>query len=206
MSPQGRRSLADRKYDQGLKKLIAREYEDALRYFLWAIKECPDVEDFYVKRSECYLVIGDFVRALSDAHEALKLNPESGDIKARIADCMAYLENDVRDLMQKKRFDDCLEIIEKVHKISPGNVILNVLCIKILMEKDKIESAQIINKINLVMEIASRKNDLSAFPPHEKLKLIDNEYPQISIENGEINFLLLLLNFDIKLQFSFTSN
>lgn len=200
MSPQRRRALADRKFDQGLKKLIVREYDDALRYFSWAIKECPDVEDFYVKRSECFLVIGDFIRALSDAHEALKLNPESADIKARISDCISYLESDVRDLMQKKRFDDCIEIIEKVQRISSDNVIFNLIYIKILMEKDHLKNAHIMNKLNLVMEIASLSKDLN-FSQHEVMKLIDNNNSPIIIENGKIFFF----NIDNKLQFSFSS-
>lgn len=189
MSPQRRRALAYRKFDQGLKKLIICEYDGALRYFLWAIKECPDVEDFYVKRSECFLIIGDFIRALSDAHEALKLNPESVDVKARITDCITYLESDVRDLMEKKRFDDCLEIIEKAQRISPGNVIFDILCIKIQAEQDHLADAHIINKLNLVMEIASRAKNISRFS-QEELKPVDNNNNNnnIVLENGEIHY------------------
>lgn len=189
MSPQRGRAFANRKFDQGLKKLIICEYDGALRYFLWAIKECPGVEDFYVKRSECFLIIGDFIRALSDAHEALKLNPESVDVKARITDCITYLENDVRELMEKKRFDDCLEIIEKAQRISPDNVIFDILYIKIQAEQNYLADAHIINKLNLVMEIASSAKDISRFS-QEELKSVDNNNnaEPIVIENGEIHY------------------
>lgn len=125
-SPQEKRDFAEQKCSAGVSKMINKNYDKALMYFTWAIRECPDVEQIYTKRSECYMIIGDNIRALSDAHDALKLNPNSAEAKTRISDTLSNLEKSLHELVEQKRFDDCVEIIEKALRVSPacGDLIL----------------------------------------------------------------------------------
>lgn len=120
-SPREKRDFAEKKYNEGVLKMINKNYDKALMYFLWAIKECQDVEKIYVKRSECYMIIGDYIRALSDAHDALQLNPNSAEAQTRISDTLGCLEKSLQELILQKRFDDCTEIIEKAMRALPAN-------------------------------------------------------------------------------------
>lgn len=116
-----RRSFAEEKFNKGINRMSSNNHYEALRYFFWAIMSCSDIDYFYVKRSECFFIIGDYISALFDAQEASKLNPNSDDAKARISECLKSLEVEAENLILKKDFDDCLHIVKKVLILYPDN-------------------------------------------------------------------------------------
>lgn len=140
------RDFAEQKFNQGVVKLLAGDTDTALRFFAWAIKECPDVHYYYLKRSECFLVMGDYVRALSDALDAFKLDPDSFDVKTRISECFSYLGKEAMGKLRAKEIDECLEILEDMLKTSPDNENYNLIKIRCLIVKNRHIEADILHE------------------------------------------------------------
>lgn len=131
------RNSAMQKFEQGVEKLEAGEYNQALRFFLWAIKINPNEEQFYLKQSEGFQLISDYIRGMSSAHNALMLNSNSDKAMEHISECSLHLENEVQSLIYEDRSEDSLEIVNKVLKISPDYVNFNLKDIPSYMSNDR---------------------------------------------------------------------
>ena len=66
---------ANRWFNQGLDKLHAAKYEDAVKDFSQAIELSPRHEEAYVNRGNVYRKLGNYRGAIADYTQAIKLNP-----------------------------------------------------------------------------------------------------------------------------------
>lgn len=143
--PKGNRVLAEQKFQQGLHQLELKEYQNALKFFSWAIAECPEVDYFYMKRSDCYLAMDEHVRALSDAENVAQITRGHVGARQRVAQCFEYLEKDaaakapyrkvvinalnelsesrgrIKHLMGSNQIKECLKVVDDALEISPAN-------------------------------------------------------------------------------------
>ncbi len=66
----------DRLYEQGLAKVEAQDYREAIEIFSEIIRKKPDFPEGWNKRATLYYLIGEFEKSLADCDEVIKRNPD----------------------------------------------------------------------------------------------------------------------------------
>lgn len=81
------RSLADQKKEEGNDLYKQSNYREALQRYSEAINLCPDTPAFYGNRAACYMMLGQFGRALEDAKTSVQLDVSFTKGYIRVAKC-----------------------------------------------------------------------------------------------------------------------
>ncbi|XP_014259984.1 dnaJ homolog subfamily C member 7 isoform X2 [Cimex lectularius] len=79
--------VAETKKEMGNHLYKIKQYGKALSYYTEAINLCPENAAYYGNRSACYMMQGHYNLALSDAHQAVALDPKFVKAWIRIAKC-----------------------------------------------------------------------------------------------------------------------
>lgn len=139
------RDSAVQKYKQSLVQIEVRDYQKALKYLSSAIRKCPS-EQAYIKRSECFQALGKHICALTDAYNALKLNPKSGDAKKRISLCVDYLESTAMEKLTTNDIEGCLKFIDEVLESFKRSDELILIKIRCLIIQNRHTEADVLNE------------------------------------------------------------
>lgn len=139
------RDSAVQKYKQSLIQLELGDYQKALKYLNSVIKKYP-IEEAYIKRSECFQALGKHICALTDAHNALQLNPKSDDAKNRISLCVDLIENTSMDKLTSNDIDGCLEFIDEVLETFKRSDELILIKIRCLIIQNRQTEADVLNE------------------------------------------------------------
>lgn len=140
------RESADRECKQGLAYLDSGKYESALKCFDSAIEKYPHGE-LYLRRSECNEALGKYVCALTNARNAMELNPESDEAKRRSSYCVDYLENVAMEKLISNDVDGCIALIEEFFEKFEQNNELVLIKIRCLIIKNRRIEAEWLNEI-----------------------------------------------------------
>lgn len=82
---------AEEKKENGNHLYKFKNYKGALTMYDEAIKLCPDNASYYGNRSACYMMLGNYKKALEDAQKSVALDPAFTKGYIRIAKCCIAL-------------------------------------------------------------------------------------------------------------------
>ncbi|KAF6215013.1 hypothetical protein GE061_009761 [Apolygus lucorum] len=87
VTPLNNDKLAECKKELGNAQFKMKQYGKALPYYTEAIELCPENANYYGNRAACYLMQGQFTKALEDAHKSVAIDPKFVKGWLRIAKC-----------------------------------------------------------------------------------------------------------------------
>ncbi|MCS7034086.1 MAG: tetratricopeptide repeat protein [Phycisphaerae bacterium] len=94
---------------RGVQAMNAGRYDQAIRHFTRAIEMCPDFAEAWNQRAVARYLTEDYAASLSDAHQAVALNPHHFGAWSGVGHCCACLG----------RFDEAIEAYQRALEINP---------------------------------------------------------------------------------------
>lgn len=85
------KSLADQKKEEGNELYKTKNYRDAIQRYSEAIELCPDAASFFGNRAACYMMLGQYSKALEDAKASVQLDPLFSKGYIRVAKCCTVM-------------------------------------------------------------------------------------------------------------------
>ncbi|XP_078406106.1 tetratricopeptide repeat protein 16-like isoform X2 [Cetorhinus maximus] len=117
--------------------------EEAVISFSKAIVLNPQMKEFYLKRAEAYLCIGDFQSSIVNYRKASTLDPSDGDILSQIAHTL-YIQGQC--LFEMKLYMDALLVFVQASEMQPENQHYHMRSVEVLIALGRLEdSVQLIS-------------------------------------------------------------
>ena len=137
--------LRDKNIEQCLQD---KDHSTLLSVLTKAISLYPGNTDYFVKRSDAYLELGDFNSAIANLRHVWRVDDASDEIKHKLVS--AYLLSG-QALFDGKMYQRSLEKFEEGRKLAPDNLLLQIKCISCLHELEEFNQC-----MSLIQESLSR--------------------------------------------------
>jgi tetratricopeptide (TPR) repeat protein len=102
-------ALAEELYQRGLRHLWAEDCQNALRFFVEALKNNPELETAYFQIGYCFAGIGRYDQTIEPYKAALRIKPDDADVYNNL--CVSY--------NMLGRFDEAIETCKQAVRIKP---------------------------------------------------------------------------------------
>ncbi|XP_033248590.1 dnaJ homolog subfamily C member 7-like isoform X1 [Drosophila miranda] len=89
--PKDAETIAEEKKKLGNDQYKAQNYQNALKLYTDAISLCPDSAAYYGNRAACYMMLLNYNSALTDARNAIRIDPSFEKAYVRVAKCCLAL-------------------------------------------------------------------------------------------------------------------
>jgi small glutamine-rich tetratricopeptide repeat-containing protein alpha len=117
---------------QGNKKMISKDFHEAIRLYSEAIKLNPENAAYYSNRSAAYSQIEEYNNAIADAEKALEIDPSFSKAYSRLG--LAYFKLEL--------YENALEAYTRGLELDPNNVVMKE---SLVMTKERLQVCHDVN-------------------------------------------------------------
>ncbi|XP_067868444.1 tetratricopeptide repeat protein 16-like [Heterodontus francisci] len=164
-------------YEKGNKLLTLGLLEEAVVLFSKAITLNPQMKEFYLRRAEAYLLIGDFQSSLVNYRMASTLDPSDHDLLSQIANTL-YIQGQC--LFEMKLYVDALEVFAQASEMMPENHHYRMRSVAVLVALGRLEDS--LQLVDNQLEIVKSNPELYVLRArlHDYFLQIANCYQDVS--------------------------